>query len=126
MSKERKQTFITRATEIAWSLVTAVPPLVPSCDDQVFSENLHEKSSWDDKCSSSYKLKYSRPVLYSRSLGVVTQKGCVRNAKVDEGKALLSTTFIHVEISLKYYWLILFDTMQLLSLHQLSLQLLKM
>ena len=86
MSKEKKQKFITRATEIAWSLVTTVPPLVPSCDEQVFHEDLHEKSSsWDDKVSRNYKLKYSRPVLYSNSLGVVTQKGCVWNAKVDGG-----------------------------------------
>ena len=86
MSKENKKRFITRATEIAWSLVTAVPPLVPSCDEQVFREDLHEKSTPEDKCSSNYKLKYIRPVLHSKSLRAVAQKGCVKIANVDGGK----------------------------------------
>ena len=78
--------FVTEAIDIAWSLVTAVPPLIASCEEQNFCENLHEKAfTWDDKRPSNYKLKYNRPVLYTNFLGAVTQRGLVRNAKPVEG-----------------------------------------
>ena len=81
------QQFVTKATKIAWNLVTAVPPLIPSCDERDFHGRLHEKSnSWDEERSTNYKLKYTRPVLYTSSVGAVTQKGYVRNAKPDGGK----------------------------------------
>ena len=88
ISPATMQQFVTRGIEIAWSLVTAVPPLIPSCAEQKFCEKLHEKSSfsWDDRRPTNYELKYIRPVLYANSSGAVTQKGCVRNAKPDEGK----------------------------------------
>ena len=90
ISQDRMQQFITKATKIAWSLVTAVPPLVPSCDECDFFEGLHEKAnSWDDECSTKCKLKYIHPVLYTSSIGAVTQKGSVRNAKSDGGKQIL-------------------------------------
>lgn len=92
ISQDRMQQFTTRATEIAWSLVTAVPPLVPSCDECAFHERLHEKSnSWDDDCSKKCKLKYTSPVLYTSFIGAVTQKGYVRNAESDGGKSMYST-----------------------------------
>ena len=87
ITSDRMQNFITKATKIAWSLVTAVPPLVPSCDERHFLKGLHEKSnSWDDECSTKCKLNYIRPVLYTSFVGAVTQKGCVRNTESDEGK----------------------------------------
>ena len=86
-SSDKMKQFVTGAINIAWSLVTAVPPLIPTCEEQRFHEDLHEKaSSWSDKHPSNYKLKYIRPVLYTNSLGAITQKGLVRNAKPDEGK----------------------------------------
>lgn len=82
ISSDRMEQFITKATKIAWSLVTAVPPLVPSCDECNFLEGLHEKAnSWDDESSTKNVLKYIRPVLYTSSIGAVTLKGCVRNAE---------------------------------------------
>lgn len=81
------QQFIARAIDISWSLARAVPPLISSCDERTFRGDLHEKSfDWDDECQTNYKLTYVRPVLYANSLGAVTQKGRVRNAKLDEGK----------------------------------------
>ena len=95
-SSDRMKQFVAGATNIAWSLITAVPPLVPSCDEQEFREDLHEKvPSWDERRQSNCKLKYTRPVLYTNSLGVVTQRGLVRNAKSDEGKYYCITQFKH-------------------------------
>ena len=79
--------FAAQAIDIAWGLVTAVPPLIASCDECTFCDDLHEQHpSWDDKCLTDYELKYIRPVLYANSLGAVTQKGSVRNAKPEAGK----------------------------------------
>ena len=86
-SSDRMKQFVTGATRIAWTLATAVPPLIPTCEQQKFCEDLHEKAPlWDDKRPSNYKLKYIQPVLYANSLGAVVQRGLVRNAKPDEGK----------------------------------------
>ena len=76
--------FVTQAIDIAWSLATAVPPLISTCDERTFRDDLHEKSPayWDDNCPTHYELKYIRPVLYTNSLGAVTQKGSVRNAQI--------------------------------------------
>ena len=82
-----KNQFATQAIDIAWSLVTAVPPLIASCDECTFRDNLHEQHpSWDDERLTDYELKYIRPVLYANSLGAVTQKGSVRNAEPEAGK----------------------------------------
>ena len=82
-----EQQFVTNAINIAWSLVTAVPPFISSCDEHTFHDDLHEKSVyWEDDSESTYKLKYIRPVLYTNSLGAITQKGSVRNTKPDGGK----------------------------------------
>ena len=84
--------FVTGATNLAWSLVTATPPLIPSCEEQMFHKHLHEKApSWSDTRPSNYKLKYIRPVLYTNSSGAIAQKGLVRNAKPDEGNCYCIT-----------------------------------
>ena len=114
ISPTNMQQFLTKATSIAWSLVTAVPPLIPSCDEHTFRDDLHEKSptSWDEKRSTNYRLKYIWPVLFTNSFGAVAQKGCVRNAKLDEGKMtnLLTLTCMN------YKYIGLFDSTQLQSL----------
>lgn len=93
VSSADKHQFVIKAIDIAWSLVTAVPPLIPSCDERTFHDDLHEKSIyWDDECQTNYKIKYIRPVLYTNSLGAITQKGSVRNAKLDEGKIVYICT----------------------------------
>ena len=63
--------------------MTAVPPLISSCDKHTFHDHLHEQSSYWDYDRTNYKLKYIRPVLYTNSLGAVTLKGSVRNAEVN-------------------------------------------
>ena len=96
-SSDRMKQFVTGATNIAWSLITAVPPLIPSCDEQEFREDLLEKSPfWDERRQSNCVLKYIRPVLYTSSLGAVTQRGLVRNAKPDEGKDCCITNVLKI------------------------------
>ena len=96
------QQFITRAIDIAWSLARAVPPLISSCDEHTFRGDLHEKSfDWDDECQTNYKLTYVRPVLYANSLGAITQKGRVRNAKLDGGKLICNYYFHASKLTIK-------------------------
>ena len=93
ISQAKMEHFVKRAISVAWSLVTAVPPLISSCDELTFRDDLHEKSSqWvDDR--TDYKLKYTRPVLYTNSLGAVTLKGSVRNAEVN---CMITSNYIYV------------------------------
>ena len=83
ISQANMKQFVKRAICVAWSLVTAVPPLISSCDKHTFHDHLHEQSSYWDYDRTNYKLKYIRPVLYMNSLGAVTLKGSVRNAEVN-------------------------------------------
>ena len=97
ISPASMQKFVTQAIHIAWKLATAVPPLIPSCDEQKFNGKVHDHHfSWDDEAETTNKLKYIRPVLYTNFLGAVKQKGSVTNVKLDRGKSIHMINSLHM------------------------------
>ena len=74
-----------RAAQIAFSMVTQVPPMICSVKPNEFDDSIHDikHTSWKVE-SPPYELTYIRPILFFGQHGVVAVKGQVGNNPVEK------------------------------------------
>ena len=81
LSRTAMHRHVDQACRLMWNLVCVSPPLIV-CQPSAFVEDWQDKEfEYWDKSLSSYRLAYTRPVLFHSYEGVVGVKGWVGNKK---------------------------------------------
>lgn len=81
LSRSAMHRHVDQACKLMWSLVSVSPPLIV-CQPAMFKEDWHDREyEYWDKSLSTYRLAYTRPVLFHNYEGQVGVKGWVGNKK---------------------------------------------
>lgn len=87
--------FLSQSIELAWKLITTVPPFLPHCPNIAYDENIHDEVP--GRCGGvtpGQPLRYSKPVLTSCT-GQVYQRGAVRSQDYGESCPHLACTCVN-------------------------------
>ena len=97
--------FLTQSIELAWKLITTVPPFLPHCPDITYDGNMHDEvPGRSGGVTPDQPLRYSKPIL-TNCTGQVYECGAVRSQ--DFGKSHLYN-IMHASIYYVIYMTISF------------------
>ena len=81
ISTETFKHYVDEAVQVAWGLITSIPPEIASCEPtDRYDEHLHDLLGDNENPpeNGNYKLSYSRPILFTSCLKEVVEIGRVR------------------------------------------------
>ena len=81
LSRSAVHRHVDQACRLMWHLVSVSPPLIVSQPPVVREEWQDREYEYWDKGLSSYRLAYTRPVLFQNYEGAVAMKGWVGNKR---------------------------------------------
>jgi len=77
---------VAEAVQVAWDLITNIPPQIATCEPMYLDDNLHELigGTQHPPEDAKYGLIYSRPILYTSCLKKDINPGRVRVVRSDD------------------------------------------